>query len=97
MEPETRDYMRDHLSARVYALRPRRINDDCYSDTFFSSIPSVRNYKCFQMFAFKHSSFEQIYLMQKEANAPAAYEDLVREVGAPNRMITDNAKVMTGD
>lgn len=45
-EADTRDYMRDHLSTRVWALRPRWIDDDCYSDTFFSSIISIRKYKC---------------------------------------------------
>ena len=48
LESETRDYMRDHKTTRVWALRPRRINDTCYSDTFFSSIVSVCKFKCFQ-------------------------------------------------
>ena len=56
LDAETRGYMRDHHQSRVYALRPRRINDDCYSDTFFSTVTSVRRFKCFQMFAFKRSA-----------------------------------------
>ena len=45
MEAETRDYMRNHKKTRVWALRPRRINDTCYSDTFFSSVVSIRKYR----------------------------------------------------
>ena len=61
MESETRDYMRDHYKTRVWSLRPKRINDVCYSDTFFSSVPSIRKFKCFQMFVFKQSAFEYVY------------------------------------
>jgi len=96
LQAETREYLRDHYKTRVWALRPKRINDICYSDTFFSSTVSIRGYKCFQMFAFKHSKFNVIKLMRCEAQAPEAYEDLIREHGAPNRTVTDNAKVLTG-
>ena len=34
--------------------------------------------------------------MQRESEAPNTYEDLIRNVGAPNKMVTDNAKVLTG-
>jgi len=34
--------------------------------------------------------------MRREAQAPKAYEDLICEHGAPNRTVTDNAKVLTG-
>ena len=96
LQAETREYMRDHYKTRVWALRPRRINDTCYSDTFFSSIRSVRGYKCFQLFAFKGSKFDVAKLMKREADAPTAYENVIRHIGAPNKMVTDNAQVLTG-
>ena len=34
--------------------------------------------------------------MRKEANAPEAYEDLIRIIGAPSKTVTDNASVLTG-
>ncbi len=34
--------------------------------------------------------------MRREANAPEAYEDTIRTIGAPNKTVTDNAKVLTG-
>ena len=95
LQAETREYMRDHYKTRVWALRPRRINDICYSDTFFSAIASVRGYRCFQLFAFKRSNYDVLCLMKREADAPSAYEDMIRNIGAPNKTVTDNAKVLT--
>ena len=96
LQAKTREYMRNHMKTRVWALRLRRINDVCYSDTFISSTCSVRGYKCFQMFAFKRSKFDVIKLMRHEAMAPEAYTDVIREHGVPNKTVTDNAQVLTG-
>ena len=48
------------------------------------------------MFAFKRSKCDAIKLMKREAQAPEAHEDVIRELGDPNRTVTDNAKVLTG-
>ena len=96
LQAETREYLRDHYKTRVWALRPRRINDVCYSDTFFAAVLSIRGFKCFQLFAFKKSKLNVFKLMKREANAPEAYEDVIREFGAPNKTVTDNAQVLTG-
>ena len=96
LQAETREYMRDHYKTRVWALRPRRLNDTMYSDTFFSSVKSVRGFKCFQMFALKLSKVEFIKLMKKESNAPEMYQDIIRTHKGPNKLVTDNAQTMTG-
>jgi len=67
LQAETREYLPDHYKTRVWALRPRRINDVCYSDTFFSAVVSIRGFKCFQMFAFKYSKFNVVKLMRRES------------------------------
>ena len=87
LQAETREYTRDHYKTRTWPLMPRRIDDVMYSDTFFSNITSVRGYKCFQLFAYKYSKFERIQLMKREANAPEAYEDVIRLVGAPKKRL----------
>lgn len=97
VEAETREYMRDHFKPRLECLRPHRINDVCFSDTFFSSISSVRGYKCFQMFALKESGHDVPYLMRKESQASTRFQDYVREIGAPRAIVNDNAKTMTGE
>ena len=93
LQAETREYMRDYYKTRVWALKPNRINDVLYSDTFFSSILSIRKFRCFQLFAFKKTKLTTIRLMRRESQAPEAYEDVIREIGAPNRTVTDNAQV----
>ena len=35
--------------------------------------------------------------MKRESNASEAYEDVIRLVGVPNNIVTDNAEVMTGE
>ena len=64
LQVETREYMIDHCKIGVWVLRPKKIDDDVYSDTYFSSIVSVRGYICFQTFAYKNSIFENIELMR---------------------------------
>ena len=44
VEAETREIMRDHFQTRLPQLKVRRVNDVCYVDTFFSSLPSIRGY-----------------------------------------------------
>ena len=96
LQSETREYMRDSLQARAYPLRPHRINDTLFSDTFYSGIVSIRGYKCFQMFAYKKSQMDVVQLMKREKEAIEKYEDTIIEYGAPTKTVTDNAQVMTG-
>ena len=48
------------------------------------------------MFAFKHSKFDKIQLMRREANAPESCEDTIRTIGSPNKSVTNNVRVLTG-
>ena len=81
---ETREYMRDHYKKIVWALRPHRINDVMYSETWFASVKSIRGYTCFQMFAFKNFKFDRLALMRKELSDPehmkTVLELLVRQI-----------------
>ena len=67
VEAETREFMRDHLRTRLPMLRPIRINDTCYHDVFFSSIRSIRGYKCFLVNALLNSAVDNVRLMKREA------------------------------
>ena len=96
LQAESREYLRDYYKTRAWCLRLGRINDVMYSNVFFSSIISARNFSYFQLFAFKASKFTKIKLMSRERQALEKYEDIIRHYGAPNRAITDNAKVYTG-
>ena len=94
LQSETSEFMRDYYKTRVWALRPKRINDTCYTDTFHSSLHSIRGYKYIQMFAFKSSGLDEARIMKRESEAANMYEDVIRHIGAPNRMVSDNARTL---
>ena len=96
VECEQRTLMRDHRVTRLAPLRPHCVNDVCYSDTFFSSIASIRGYTMFQLFCLEESKVDHLYLMKQKSQAPDKFADYVRQVGAPNYMINDHAKELTG-
>ena len=95
MEMETREYMRDYKQSRTTALKPYRIKDILFTDTFFSSIKSVRGHTCFQMFALKRSMYSQAVPMKAERYVYDAYRDFIVNVGAPVKTVSDNARVYT--
>ena len=53
VEAETRELMRDHRLTRLYPLRPHRINDVCYTDTFFQPSHLCGVIICFSSFVLR--------------------------------------------
>ena len=85
VEAETREMMRDHFQTRLPELKIRRVNDVCYVDTFFSSIPSIRGYHCWNLYSFKRTGLD-VYLMQRRAQGSSTLSRmLVADCGAPNK------------
>ena len=66
LQSETNEYTKDHYKTRVCKIRPRCIDYGMYSDTFFSSVCSIRVNTYFQIFAYKRSKYEKIALMHQE-------------------------------
>ena len=97
VEAESRMLMRDHKVTRLYPLRPHRINDVCFSDTFFASVSSIRGYSMFQLFCLRDAKTDFAFLMRKKSQAPSKFADFVRDIGAPNYMINDNAQELSGE
>ena len=58
---------------------------------------STRGYSMFQLFALRDCKVDYIYLMRRKSQAADSFSDFVRSVGAPNYMINDHAKELTGD
>ena len=50
----------------------------------------------FQLFALLHSKVDKVYLMRRKSQAADKFADYVRQVGAPNYMITDHAEELMG-
>jgi hypothetical protein len=93
---DKREAPRQHRKKRVQALHPSRIEGRTDSDTFFSSIKSVKGFACIQIFFVCLHRFIFVRGMQKESESHGAYQDMIREVGAPNTLLTDNAQTQIG-
>ena len=96
VEAETREMMRDHFQTRLPKLKVRRVNDVCYVDTFFFSVPSIRGYTCFNLYAFKRTGLDVAYLMRRRSQGPTTLPQVVMECGAPTVMKSDNAPEFKG-
>ena len=97
VEMEKRELPRQHRKKRLLPLHPRRLCGRTDSDTFFSSLKSIRGYKCVQLFVHVPSDYLFIRCMKREAHSHGAYQDFIREIGAPSVLITDNSRTQTGE
>ena len=96
VEAETREIMRDHLRTRLPQLKVRRVNDRCYVDTFFSSVPSIRGFTCWNLFAFRATGMDVVYLLRRRSQSPTTLSSLITEFGAPTEIVSDNASEFCG-
>ena len=77
VESETREIMRDHFQTRLPQLKVRQVNDICYVDTFFSSVPSVRGFTCWNLFCFRRTGLDVAFLMRRRSRSPTTLPKLV--------------------
>ena len=86
--------LRHHFKSRFPQLNKNRLRETYSTDTIFSSVPAINtNETCMQIFCGKVSKFSRGYGMKSENQGVQALEDFVTEVGAPYRMLNDNAKM----
>ena len=83
--------MRDHFQTCLPELKVRQINDTCFVDTFFSLVPSVRGYASFNLFCFKRTGLDVLFLMHRRWQSPPTLARLITECGAPTQLKSDNA------
>jgi hypothetical protein len=96
VESETREIMRDHFQTRLPELKVRRVNDICYVDTFFSSVTSIRGYTCWNLFCFKRTGLDVVYLMRRRSQSPTTLPRMITDCGAPTVLKSDNAPEFKG-
>jgi hypothetical protein len=96
VEMDQRENPRQHRKTRIQALHPRRITGRTDSDTFFSSVETVRKFMSVQIFFCVLTKFLYVKGMRRESHSHSAYQDFVRDVGAPNMLLTDNSQTQTG-
>ena len=73
-----------------------RLEGQTDSDTFFSSVKSIRGFRCVQLFVHLLTQFLWITNLWREKDNHGAYQDYIREARTPNILLTDNAKSQTG-
>src|SRR5688500_695290 len=81
---------------RILPLHPRQIEGRTDSDTFFSTIKSIRGFSCIQIFYSLQAHYLYIKCLKKESQSHEAFQDFIRYVGAPTTLLTDNSKTQTG-
>jgi len=96
IEMENRVAPRQHRKQRLLPLHPRRLEGRTDSDTFFSSLKSIRGYTCAQLFFHIPTGYLFVRCMRLESHSHGAYQDYVRDVGAPNVLLTDNSRTQIG-
>ena len=97
VEMDNREAPRQHRKSRVLPLHPRRVPGRTDSDTYFSTVKSVRGYTCVQVFVSLVSQYLYAVCMRREQHSHGAYQDFVRYVGVPNTLLTDNAQTQVGE
>ncbi len=59
-------------------------------DTFFSSVPSVRGFTCWNLYSFQRTGLDAAYLMRRRAHGQTTLPVMVTECGAPTAIKSDN-------
>ena len=92
---ETREIMRDHLQTRIPQLQFRRVNDRLCSDTFFSSITSIRGYKFWNLHSYTASNLDVVVLQQRQSQGLASLKQCFLTARVPHTVHCDNASEFT--
>lgn len=90
------ELLRKHYKAPNPALNVFRRNEDVATDTFYSDTPSVDGGEtCAQFFCGLTTHVCNVYPMSSPKQFVNTLEDIIRERGAMNRLISDSAAVET--
>jgi hypothetical protein len=92
--------MRKHFKTRFPAANVNRLNETVATDTFFADTPTHDDdimghggATMVQLYAGKMSQYTRVFPMQCASQMPGTLVDFIRQVGAPNVLFSDNAKV----
>jgi hypothetical protein len=100
---DSRRPLRRHFKTRFPAANVPRLNETVCTDTFFSDTPAAHDgitghggATMLQLYVGRESNFTKGYPMTSESQVPGTFEDFIRDVGAPQKLVSDNAKSETG-
>eukprot|EP00957_Ditylum_brightwellii_P015994 1204976-Ditylum_brightwellii.AAC.1 len=87
---------RQHNKSRTPQLNIPRLSETFDTDTLFSSEVGLGGIICAQLFVGTQSKLTKVFGMRTESEGPQAFEDFIRENGAPYALHSNNAKMQTG-
>ena len=76
-------------------LRYRRLNHNVFHDTFHSTVPSLRGYKCCEIYA-TDFGWSRVFPMKKESDVHETLDLFLNRYGIPEALISDGAKSYIG-
>ena len=82
-----------HQRTRTPQLNRRRLQELFATDTLFSSTPGIGGIKCVQLFVGMNSQYTSVHGLKSESEGPQAFEDFLRDKGAPYGLRHDNSKM----
>ena len=89
--------MTQHYKSRYPFYNLKWLIEAVATDTYFANCKALGGYTCAQVFYGIISHMINVYGMKTESDGPYAYEDFLREEGAPRILRRDNAKMQCGD
>ena len=96
LQMENRAIPQQQRQKRTHPLQNKRLEGRTCSDTFFSSVKSIRGFIGIQLFVHIASQFLYGAPLRRESESHGAYQDFNRDVGLANELLTDNAQTQTG-
>ncbi len=84
--------MRQHFKARNRSLFVHCIRETVATDTFFSSDKGLNGETCAQLYVGKKSHLTEVFGMTTESQMSETLQDFIRKWGAPDALLSDNAK-----
>ena len=88
--------MRRHYKTRNRSCFVRRLRETFSTDTFFASKPALGGIKMAQLYVGKKSGLTEVFGMTAESQMEDTLQDFIRKWGAPDILMSDNAKSETG-
>ena len=90
--------LKKHFKSQNPALNVARRNEPVATDTIFADDPAIdHGATCAQVFVGTDSLVTDLYPLKSERQFVNAFEDNIRERGAPDKLIRDSAKVEDSD
>ena len=86
-------YLKKHFKSRFPALNVPRRNEPVATDTIYSDTPAIGNGATkAQLFVGRNSLLSDVYSMKSESEFPQVLEEVIRQRGAMNTLVSDSAK-----